>query len=307
VQARQRLAAAGIENAALDARVLLGHATGLDHAALIAADRRAPTPAEAARFAELIAARAARTPVAYLTGEKEFWGLAFAVGPAVLVPRPETEHLVEAALEHLKTFLPRLRGRSGEAGEGGSVRPPPSTTSRSPSPVNGGGEEIRILDLGTGSGALLVSILCACRDAFGVGLDCSEAAIEVARVNAIRHCVSRRAEFLVGDWGAALGCRFDLILANPPYLTTAELAGAQGELGAEPGLALDGGADGLAAYRAIAPALPRLLKPGGIALIELGAGQGAPVTQICTAQGASHIGLRRDLAGIERVLEARFG
>jgi release factor glutamine methyltransferase len=152
-----------------------------------------------------------------------------------------------------------------------------------------------------------VSILCACRDARGIGVDRSEAAVEVARANAKRHGVADRAEFLVGDWGAALGCRCDLILANPPYLTTAELAGAQAKLGAEPRRALDGGADGLAAYRAIARALPRLLKPGGLALIELGAGQAASVTQLCTAQGASHIALRHDLAGIERVLEARFG
>jgi release factor glutamine methyltransferase len=142
---------------------------------------------------------------------------------------------------------------------------------------------------------------------FGIGVDRSEAALEVARANAKRHGVTDRAAFLVGDWGTPLDGRFDLVVANPPYLSTAELALAQVELGAEPRGALDGGADGLSAYRVIAPTLPRLLKPGGIALLELGAGQGACVTQLFAACGAAHLGVRRDLAGIERVLAARFG
>jgi release factor glutamine methyltransferase len=164
-----------------------------------------------------------------------------------------------------------------------------------------------VLDLGTGSGAILISILAEHADAFGVGIDRSEAAIEIAWANAARHGVSHRAQFLVGNWGAALGGRFDLVVVNPPYLRTDELALAQAELGAEPGLALHGGADGLAAYREIAPTLPRLLKPGGLALIELGAGQAAPVARIFAACGAAHFGVRRDLAGIERVLAAHFG
>jgi release factor glutamine methyltransferase len=269
---RSTLAAAGIETAALDARLLLQHATGLDHGALAAADRRSATPEEAAAFAALISARERRVPIAYLVGEKEFWGRAFAVAPAVLVPRPETEHLVAAALAQIDR-----------------------------------GEGARVLDLGTGSGAILVSILAERAHAFGIGVDRSFEALAIARQNAARHNVDQRAAFLAGDWANAINGTFDIVVSNPPYLTSGEVDAAQGELHAEPRAALDGGGDGLAAYRAIVAALCDLLAPGGLALLELGAGQAGAVKSLCELRGLKKVEFESDFAGHARVLKASIG
>lgn len=267
---REMLAHAGIESAALDARLLAMKATGLDHAALVAADRHMATEQEGACYAELIAARASRIPVAYLLGTREFWGRAFAVNSSVLIPRPETEHLVEAALKHL----------------------PPSRSGC-------------ILDLGTGSGALLVTLLAEHKNLWGVGVDRSQAALRTARANAEAHGVAGRAAFVAGDWAEPLEGAFDLVLANPPYLTNAELKNAQAELHAEPALALAAGADGLDAYRAIAPALPHLLKPGAVALFEIGHEQGVKVTEILRGEGFESVTVHADLSGHDRLVEAR--
>lgn len=272
---RRRLAGAGIDSAALDARVLLQHATGLDHAALAAADRRRPTAAERERYERLIAGRTRRVPLAYLTGEKEFYGRAFSVSPAVLIPRPETEHLVDAALAHIDTL--------------------------------GGARMLRILDLGTGSGAILVSILAGRANTFGVGVDISAEALAQARANAARHGVADRARFALGDWARAVGGAFDIVVSNPPYLTHEDLARAQAELRAEPRAALDGGVDGLRAYREIVAALARLLAGGGIALLELGAGQANELTGLCRESGLKKVEFESDLAGHARVLKASFG
>lgn len=273
VYGRNFLHSAGIEAAALNARVLLQHATGLHHAELVANDDKAAEAAQAARYVESIAARARRVPVAYLVGEKEFWGRSFALNSSVLVPRPETELLIECALAFL----------SSATREGG----------------------ISILDLGTGSGALLVTLLAECEHAFGIGIDRSRNAIAVARANAERHGVSDRAAFILADWASPLSGAFDVIVANPPYLSEEELARAAPELRAEPRDALAAGPDGLAAYRAIGPQLPALLKPRGVALLEIGASQGEAVAGLLAGAGFANPIIHRDLAGLDRCVEVK--
>lgn len=272
---RARLTEVGIESAALDARLLLQHTTGLDHAALASGDRRTATPGEAARYERLLAERARHIPVAYLVGEKEFYGRSFTVSPAVLIPRPETEHLVAAALAHIG--------------------------------VHHDDRKFRVLDLGTGSGAILVSVLAERVNAVGVGIDISADAMAQARTNAVRHGVADRALFAVGDWASSTEGEFDVVVSNPPYLTHGELETAQEELHAEPRAALDGGADGLDAYRAIVFELPRLLAPGGLALLELGAGQARDVAALCAARGLKKVEFESDLAGRARVLKVFKG
>ena len=205
--------------------------------------------------------------MAQILGEREFWGRAFRVTPDVLDPRPETETLVEAAL--------------------------------------GGPPAGRLLDLGTGSGCLLVTLLAEWPEATGVGVDVSPAALAVARENAERHGVEERATFHRGDWCAGLEGRFDLIVSNPPYIADDELAQLAPEVREhEPRLALAGGPDGLDAYRRLAPELPRLLSPGGRVLLEVGAGQAAAVVTILDEAGLAVGGIRCDLGGHGRVVEA---
>ncbi|GIX14826.1 MAG: hypothetical protein KatS3mg118_2785 [Paracoccaceae bacterium] len=254
-EATRRLAAAGVEEPAREARLLMRFAAGLDGAGLGARLDERAEPAEATRFAEALARRAARVPMAQITGRRSFWGRDFRVTPDVLDPRPETETLIERAL--------------------------------------GGPVARRILDLGTGSGCILLTLLAEWPTARGVGVDLSEAALAVAAENAERLGLAHRAEFRRADWAEGVEGPFDLIVANPPYVAEAELAGLAPEVRLhEPHLALAGGIDGLAAYRRIAPALPRLLTPrGGRVLFEIGRGQDRAV--------ARHPGRRR--AGADRV------
>ncbi|WP_448586314.1 peptide chain release factor N(5)-glutamine methyltransferase [Thermaurantiacus sp.] len=245
-----RRAAAAIpgETPRLDAELLLAHAIGVTREALVLGLSDPPAADAIARFEALVARRLAHEPVAYILGVREFWSLPIAVSPAVLIPRPESETLIEAAL------------RCGRAGW-------PAT----------------ILDLGTGSGALLVAALSEWPGAFGVGVDRSVAAVAVARQNAAALGLGARARFLVSDWGGALGARFDLVLANPPYVE----AGARlaPEIAHEPADALFAGADGLDAYRALVPQLGRLMAPGGRAILEIGAGQALAVQALLRRHG----------------------
>jgi release factor glutamine methyltransferase len=246
-------AAAGLDTPALDARVIVGRALALDHAALAGAAERALDAQERERIAAMAARRLAREPVARIVGVKEFWGLPLRVSPDVLVPRPETETVVETALAALDR-------------EGERVRP------------------LRIADLGTGSGALLLALLSELPNAFGVGTDLSVAALAVARDNAERLGLAARAAFVAGDFAVALAGPFDLAVANPPYVASGELAQVAPEVrDHDPRLALDGGPDGLQAYRAIAADLPRLLGTRGHMVIEVGAGQ-APAVAALFAQ-----------------------
>ncbi|MCU0945239.1 MAG: peptide chain release factor N(5)-glutamine methyltransferase [Rubritepida sp.] len=264
-QAGQLLRAAAIENPRLEARWLLAHAMDATPEALLR-DPRAPVPAAAAaRFGELLARRAARVPLAHLTGRAGFWTIELEVGPATLIPRADSEAVVEAALA--------------------------------------GPAAARVLDLGTGTGALLLAVLSEWAEARGVGVDLRPEAAALAARNARRLGLADRAAFLAGDWGAALAGRFDLVLSNPPYIARGEIATLMPEVAAhEPASALDGGPDGLDAYRAILAALPGLLAPGGRAVLELGAGQAAPVAALARGAGLAVHGLREDLGGIPRAI-----
>ncbi len=264
-----RLAAAGCENARLDARLLLAHTAGLTLADQTRAPEQ-PLTAEARQKLQTAAAeRARRVPLAQIVGEKEFWSLPIAVSPDVLIPRPESEILVENILRRL-----------------GSRRQ----------------DELRVLDFGTGSGCLLLALLSELPAAKGVGVDLSQSALAVARTNAARLQLDNRAAFAVGDWHLAEPGRFDVIVANPPYVRSGDIAGLEPELRHEPPQALDGGTDGLDAYRRLLPRLAKRLGEGGVAGVEIGADQATPAARLATDVGLPTPELCHDLAGLPRCL-----
>jgi release factor glutamine methyltransferase len=264
----------GLATPELDARLLVAHALGLDHAALAAQAARALTAGETTAIAALAARRRAREPVARIIGVKEFWGLSFRLNSATLVPRPETETVVEAALD----AADRLRAHSGGA--------------------------LRLADLGTGSGALLLALLSELPAARGLGTEVSRDALACARDNAVALGLADRAWFLACDYGAALKGPFDLIVSNPPYVARDDIAALTPDVRVfDPSLALDGGPDGLDGYRAIAAAAPDLLSPHGVLVLELGIGQLGAVENLLAAAGLVAVGApRRDLLGIARSL-----
>ncbi|HJQ18352.1 MAG TPA: peptide chain release factor N(5)-glutamine methyltransferase [Allosphingosinicella sp.] len=257
----QRLAAVS-DTPRLDAELLMAEALGMEREALLLSAQARPAPSS---FAALVARRAAAEPVAYILGRRAFWTIEVAVGPGVLIPRPDSETLIEAAVDHF-----------GAAG--------PAT----------------ILDLGTGSGALLFAALDQWPGARGLGVDRSEAALAAARANAVRLGLSERASFRRGDWARGIDGGYDLILCNPPYVEQGA-ALPRDVASWEPHDALFAGADGLAAYRRIAPALPGLLAPCGIACVEVGAGQADAVSALFAAEGFA-VSRRNDLAGHVRCL-----
>lgn len=264
----ERLTAAAIDNPAGEARFLLLDLLGLEAFDLVGAGA-APIGAEgAARLTDARDRRLSGEPVARILGAWEFWGLPFRLSPETLVPRPDTETLVDAAL--------RLR---------------PDRTA-----------PLRILDLGTGSGCILTALLHEYPRAFGVGLDRSAGALRTARINAERNGVGARAAFLAADWCDPLaGPPFDLVVSNPPYIATPVIAGLAREVRVhDPPAALDGGADGLTAYRRILEALPERLAPGGTALLEIGFDQAAALDAL--AAGFPRREIVRDLAGHDRVI-----
>jgi release factor glutamine methyltransferase len=266
--------AAAIEAAALDARVLLCAALAIDHASLVR-DPGHLLGAAAARVQSFAERRLKREPVSRILGYKEFWGARFALDPAVLDPRPDTETLVEALLGHA----------------GGEL-----------------GLERRILDLGVGSGAILCALLRNFTKASGVGVDLSPQACAIARRNLALLGLASRALILCGNWAAPIRGGFDIIVSNPPYIAHDQIACLEPEVrDHDPALALDGGADGLAAYRLLSPSLPNLLAPGGVVALECGAGQRKDVDVILRGAGLSPFAVRLDLAGAERVILARAG
>jgi release factor glutamine methyltransferase len=259
------LAESGIDNPRLESRLLLAHALGRTTEDLI---RDLTTKAPPSDFDVLIARRATREPLAFILGWREFWSLRFHVSPATLIPRPDSETVIEAAL---------------------ALHPDPLAP-------------IRVLDLGTGTGCLLLALLHERPSALGVGIDRSESAAHLARRNARDLRLAERATFVCGDWASSIGGRFDLVLSNPPYVATGALATLMQDVAAyEPRTALDGGSCGLAAYRAIIAALPRLLSPRGAAVLELGAGQSDAVGDISKAAGF-RVELRADLSGTARAM-----
>jgi release factor glutamine methyltransferase len=268
---------AGIETAQRDARLLMLDAAGLQHADLVRASREPLGPEAAGKLSAHAGRRlATREPVARILGEWEFWSLPFTLTPATLVPRPDSETVVAAALLALGT---RRKGSDG----------------------------LRILDLGTGSGCLLVALLHELPGATGLGVDLSPEAVEAARFNAARNRVAERAAFAVSDWDKAIEGRFDLVVSNPPYIADAVLEGLEPEVRVhDPRLALSGGVDGLAAYRAIAAALPDLLAPGGVAALEIGADQAGSVSTILRDAGFGVEGPFADFGNRPRALVARL-
>ena len=262
----------GIENPAREARISLCAASGVSPVALIV-DPREPLGSAAWKVQDVGARRAAGEPLSRIVGKREFWGLSLAITPHVLDPRPETETIVEAALSIL--------------------------SDRHEDPL-------RILDLGVGSGALLCALLTEFGLARGIGVDISTDAADVARGN-LRACgLSLRAEIRLGDWTRGIEGRFDLIVSNPPYIPTVDLPRLPREVrNFDPWLALDGGIDGLAAYRRILPESRRLLAPGGWLLVELGAGQAAKVTAVASQCGFTDVRTYQDLAGANRLAAIR--
>jgi release factor glutamine methyltransferase len=278
-EAGRILADAGVASPGLDARLLLARALCADQAALIRDAGARVASARRAAFLALVRRRAAREPVSRILGEREFYGRSFAIAPSVLDPRPDTETLVAAALE-------RSAGRRHMS--------------------------LRICDLGTGSGALIVTLLAELAHATGLAVDIDRHAVGVARDNARRHGVAGRCSFCVADWGDAVSGTFDLVVANPPYVARGAVAGLQPEVRAhDPAGALDGGADGLDGHRAVAAAAARLLDPArGTLLVEVGAGQIGPVARLLRQSGLVPAGpsaVARDLAGVGRVIIARKG
>jgi release factor glutamine methyltransferase len=270
----QIFAATGLDAAALDARLILCAALGIDHAALLR-DPDQPIGAAADLIGELARRRSNHEPTSRILGKREFWGLDFAVGPAVLDPRPETEGVIEAVV----TAVASRRGTP-----------------------------LHILDLGTGSGAILGALLSEFQNAFGVGVDISEAACRIARHNLETLGLMSRAYIVCGDWTNALRGAFDVIVSNPPYVGSRELERLAQEVREhDPQLALDGGEDGFAAYRAILPSLARLTTPDTLVALEIGVGQAKGVAPIVTSAGFTILATHRDLAGRERIVTARRG
>ena len=266
-----RLREAGIDNATLDARLLVQASCGCNEIDMIREPGKMLSAAEMEILAGFESRRLAGEPVSRILGTREFWGLEFRVTPATLDPRPDSETLIEVALKLL-------------------------------TPV----DKPSLLDLGTGSGCLLIALLHELPEAQGLGIDLDMKALEIAQENARNSRVSNRATFRHGSWAEGLVGPFDLIISNPPYIPGPDIENLSREVrGFDPLLALDGGADGLDAYRAIALALPSLLKPRGHAVIELGVGQGDDVSALCVAAGLKVSSITSDLGGIPRALVAQ--
>ena len=258
-----------MDSPAIDARLLLEAAAGARRADILADPRRALTAEQSATLENHLARRESREPVSHILGVKGFWKIMLRVTPDVLSPRPDSETILDVVL-----------------------------------PLFGEGQMFRLLDLGVGSGALLLAILAERPEATGVGVDSSPAALEVARENAAALGLAHRSTFVHGDWTAGLeDDGFDLVVANPPYIRSADIAGLDPEVrDHEPRLALDGGRDGLDGYRALAPQILRVLRGGGVFAVEIGVGQRGAVEQLFAAAGARALRTVRDLAGRERVV-----
>jgi release factor glutamine methyltransferase len=273
--AAARLAEAGVEAPRRDARALLAAAMRLDETALLADPDRAVDEASADRFQGFVDRRAARMPVSRILGKREFWSLDLAIGSGVLDPRPDSETLVESALAHVD---------ADPAGRDGAWR---------------------VLDLGTGSGCLLLALLSELANATGLGLERDPGAAAIARTNAERHGLAARAKIWEASWQEPTGARFDLIVANPPYVPRGEIPGLAPEVSRyDPAGALDGGPDGLDAYRDLAPRLAGWLAPGGQAFLEVGYDQAGPVQGLLRAAGLRTPAGVCDLAGTLRCVRA---
>ena len=272
-RATRQLRRAGLPSPRLDARVLLGNAMLCDPASLLPGSSRPVSPAQVASFDGLIEGRLDRRPVSHLTGRREFFGRAFMVTPDVLDPRPDSECVVELALQHL-----------------------------------GSKDAVSILDLGTGTGCLLLTLLAERPQARGLGIDISPAALDVARGNAAALGLQDRAAFQQGEWLSEAAERFDLIISNPPYIPTEDIHSLAPEVrDHEPRLALDGGPDGLGPYRIMLPQLAGFLRAEGVAILEHGQGQEAAIALLAEHSGLEIIATATDLSGIKRGVALKTG
>ena len=271
-----RFKTGGIESAELDARLLVGAVLSLDLTGLITAAHRQLTPDESMRLEEFAQRRLKGEPIARLLGHKEFWGLPLQLSPATLVPRPDTETVVELALEMLRA-------------DGALSR------------------QLRIADLGTGSGAILLALLSELPNAQGFGTDISQAALQTASTNAANAGLATRATFIACDYASGLSGPFDLIVSNPPYIRSADIADLAVEVRQyDPPAALDGGADGLSAYHALIPQAACVLAPGAALVVEVGKGQSSQIEGMMSAAGLTPTGApKADLAGIQRAVAGR--
>jgi release factor glutamine methyltransferase len=261
--------AAGLDTPVLDARLIVQHALGISWDTLYLKEDQTLTDGERVRLEGELARRAAHEPVSRIVGRRHFWTLDLAVSPDTLDPRADTETLIEAVLAAI-----------------------PDRT-----------RALKILDLGTGTGAILLALLAEYPAATGLGVDLSDGALAIARINADSHELADRATFARGHWAEGLSGPFDLIVSNPPYIAKSDLAWLPPEVREhDPMLALDGGADGLDAYRALIPAIPAMLAPDGMLVLEIGAGQGDDVCRVARNNGLAEVGRRADLGGIERAL-----
>ena len=268
------LSAAGFEEPRRHARRLVASALAISRADLFGHPDRAVDEQQIGRIRAMLGRMVKREPLSRILGKREFWGLEFALSAETLDPRPETETVVEAVLR-----------RNPER--------------RAP---------LRFLDLGTGTGCLLLTLLAEFPAASGVGIDIAERAVRTAACNAVALGVADRALFLVGDWGAAVSAKFDAVVTNPPYIASGELRLVPREVACyDPWRALDGGEDGLSAYRAIATHLPRLLVSNGIFVTEVGIDQAEAVVAVMRTNGLDLDGIEKDLAGIPRCVIARPG
>ena len=269
----RNLEAAGVESPQTDARAMVLGVLGLPVEALIREPDLKLSRAQSRRLSNWLVRRIAGTPVSRLLGRREFWSLSFKIGPATLDPRPDSETLVETVLAELK---PRRE------------------------------QALRLLDLGTGSGCLLLALLSELRQATGVGVDIAPAALKIAAENAESLGLADRAEFRKGDWTRGLSGPFDVILSNPPYIVRDEIEHLAAEVLCDPIRALDGGPDGLDAYRRILAEAPALLAPGGLMALEIGWDQAEALTGLIEASGGRVRRLVQDLAGLDRVLAVDF-
>jgi release factor glutamine methyltransferase len=268
------LSAAGFEEPRRHARRLVASALAISRADLFGHPDRAVDEQQIGRIRAMLGRMVKREPLSRILGKREFWGLEFALSAETLDPRPETETVVEAVLRR----TPERRA------------------------------PLRFLDLGTGTGCLLLTLLAEFPAASGVGIDIAERAVRTAACNAVALGVADRALFLVGDWGAAVSAKFDAVVTNPPYIASGELRLVPREVACyDPWRALDGGEDGLSAYRAIATHLPRLLVSNGIFVTEVGIDQAEAVVAVMRTNGLDLDGIEKDLAGIPRCVIARPG
>jgi release factor glutamine methyltransferase len=271
-----RFKAGAIDSAELDARLLAGAVLGVDLTGLITAANRLLTTDESTHLEQFAERRLRGEPVARILGHKEFWGLSLQLTPATLVPRPDTETIVELALEMLRA-------------DGDTNHP------------------LRIADLGTGSGAILLALLSELPEAHGFGTDISSAALQTAAANAARTGLAGRATFIACDYATGLSGLFDLIVSNPPYIRSVDIGGLAAEVRHyDPLAALDGGADGLDGYRALIPQAAGILAPGAVLVVEAGQGQSGDIEALMTVAGLTHNRVpKADLAGIPRAVAGR--